>query len=298
MFVARPTAPPAVSEVVPPHAWFGVSALFHYLGPAFAVLLFARIEPAGVGLLRIAGAAIVFAAWRRPWRSAAGLNRSDRRLVVAMGVTLAAMNLCFYEAIARVPLGTVGAIEFLGPVALAASGLRTRRNGAALLLACLGALVLADIQLAGTPAGVAFAALNCLLFMLYVVVGHRFATAGGLGGIDRLALAMLVAAIAALPFGGPAAAPALADPVLLASGFGVAVCSSVIPYVADQMAMARLPRATFALLLSLLPAVATLIGAIVLAQWPGWRELLGIGLVMAGVVLHRPAPEAHDAAAP
>ena len=121
-----------LTERLPPHAFFLVSAVFHYLGPAFAVLLFARIEPLGVAWLRIATAALIFALWRRPWRYFARLPRADRYRIAALGLVLAAMNCCFYEAIARLPLATVGAIEFLGPIALAAWGMRNRaqRRGA------------------------------------------------------------------------------------------------------------------------------------------------------------------------
>src|ERR1700677_3038377 len=122
----------ALADRIPPHAFFLVSALFHYLGPSFAVLLFARIAPLGVAWLRIASAAVVFGLWRRPWRYARALSPADRCLVLALGIVLAAMNSCFYLAIARLPLGTVGAIEFLGPIGLAAAGMRTPRNLAAL----------------------------------------------------------------------------------------------------------------------------------------------------------------------
>src|SRR5438477_9883618 len=94
---------------IPPHAYFLVSAVFHYLGPAFAVLLFAHIAPLGVAWLRIASAAALFAIWRRPWRYLHACPATERRIVVALGLVLAAMNSVFYEAIARLPLGTVGA---------------------------------------------------------------------------------------------------------------------------------------------------------------------------------------------
>src|ERR1044072_9125862 len=113
---------------VPPHVFFFISAIFHYLGPAFAVLLFAHVAVLGVMWLRIATAAVVFAAWRRPWRVVACMPPVALRLLLALGVVLGLMTSCFYEAIARLPLGTVAAIEFVGPVVLAAAGLRTRRN--------------------------------------------------------------------------------------------------------------------------------------------------------------------------
>src|SRR5262245_39940709 len=158
---------------VPPHLFFVLSALFHYLGPAFAVLLFAHVAPLGVAWLRIASAALLFALWRRPRGYFLGLRPAERWTVVALGGALAAMNWCFYEAIARLPLGTVGAIEFLGPIGLAAVGLRTARNLTALLAAALGVYVLTDLRLEGTAAGYVFAFANCALFVLYVVLGHR-----------------------------------------------------------------------------------------------------------------------------
>src|SRR3954469_25166382 len=112
----------------PPHLFFVVSAIFHYLGPAFAVLLFTRVEVLGVAWLRIASAALVFALWRRPWRALGGLDADGRRLIAAWGAVLAVMNCCFYLAIDRLPLGTVAAIEFLPVIVLAALGARTPRN--------------------------------------------------------------------------------------------------------------------------------------------------------------------------
>src|ERR1700759_2123852 len=119
---------------VPPQAFFGVSAVFHYLGPSLAVLLFARLDVLGVAWLRVGSAAVVFALWRRPWRSVRPLGRGNRRALLAMGAVLAVMNTAFYLAVDRLPLSTVGAIEFLGTVILAATGARTPPNAAALVL--------------------------------------------------------------------------------------------------------------------------------------------------------------------
>ena len=272
---------------LPAEGFFVGSAVFHYLGPAFAVLLFARIEPLGVAWLRILTAAALFALWRRPWRAPGTLDAHGRRTVVAMGLVLAAMNPCFYVAIDRLPLGTVAAIEFLPVIALAALGARTRRNGLALLAASAGVYLLTDVRLGGDPLGVAFAFANSGLFALYIVLAHRLANARAIGGIDGLAGAMLVAALAALPIGAWDAAPAFVDPVALGAAVAVGVTSSVIPYVCDQLAMARMARATYALLVSLLPATATVIGLVVLAQVPAPVEAAGVGLVVCGVALRR-----------
>jgi inner membrane transporter RhtA len=276
----------------PPHAYFVVSAVFHYLGPAFAVLLFVRVDVLGVAWLRIASAALVFAAWRRPWRAYRALDRDGRRLLLAWGAVLALMNACFYLAISRLPLGTVAAIEFLPVIALAAVGARSPRNVIALMLAIAGAYLLTDVRLEGEPLGIALAFANAALFALYIVLADRVAKRPGLSGIDGLAGAMLVAAVLITPVGVVQAAPALLDPIALLAGIGVGLSSSVIPYVSDQLAMARLPRATYALMVALLPAVATVVGIVVLVQVPSWVEAGGVGLVIAGVALHRQRSEA------
>jgi inner membrane transporter RhtA len=275
------TATSRLSRSTPPEAYFVVSATFHYLGPAFAVLLFARVEVLGVAWLRIASAALIFAVWRRPWR----LARDP--LVIAWGVVLAVMNSCFYLAIDRLPLGTVAAIEFLPVIVLAALGARTPRNLAALALAVPGVYLLTDVALEGGALGVAFAFANAALFAAYIVVSHRAARSGSAPGIDLLAMAMLIAAVVATPIGAWAAVPALGDPVAIVAGIGVGVSSSVIPYVTDQLAMARMSRATYALMVALLPATATVIGIVVLAQLPSAVEVLGVALVIAGVAAHR-----------
>jgi inner membrane transporter RhtA len=276
---------------VPPEAFFICSAIFHYLGPAFAVLLFARVDVLGVAWLRIASAAAVFAFWKRPWRLVAQLGASDRRIVVALGFVLAIMNVCFYLAINRLPLGTVGTIEFLGPIALAAFGVRTMRNLAALLLACGGVFLLTSVRISGEPIGYIFAFANCALFVLYILLGHRIAANGGRSGVERLAMAMLIASVVITPIGFKDALEALLDPMLLLAGVGVGICSSVIPYICDQFAMARLSKATFAFMLSLLPATACLVGIVVLRQIPSISEVSGVGAVIAGVALKRSADD-------
>lgn len=284
---------PRVTEV-PPHLYFVASAIFHYLGPSFAVLLFARVQVLGVAWLRIASAAVIFAVWRRPWRTFAGLDRGERRLLLGWGAVLAVMNACFYEAIDRLPLSTVAAIEFLPVIGLAALGARSRRNIAALCLAVAGVYLLTDVRLTGALVGFLFAFANAALFALYIVLADRVAKRPRVSGIDGLGAAMLIAAVAITPIGGWQAARVFTDPIALLAGVGVGVCSSVIPYVTDQLAMARLPRATYATMIALLPALATVIGIIVLTQIPSWMEVAGIALVIGGVAVHR----ARDVARP
>lgn len=285
---------------LPASSFFGVSAIFHYLGPSFAVLLFVHLDVLAVAWLRIATAAAVFAVWRRPWRVFANASSKQRSALLSLGVVLAAMNTLFYLAVNRLPLSTVGAIEFLGVIILAATGARTPRNWCALVTALAGVLILADARFTLEPVGFAFAFANCVGFILYIALGHRIANTGtihaatggqrsDLSNIDQLGAAMVMAAIVAAPFGMVAAAPAFSHPTWLAWAIAVGVCSSVIPYVTDQLAMARLPRATFALMLSLLPAVATAVGLVILSQVPTWRDLAGISLVIGAIALHQPS---------
>jgi hypothetical protein len=126
---------------LPPSSFFLTSAVFHYLGPSLAVLLFDHVDVLGVAWLRIASAAVVFALWRRPWRVLRRATPDQRRVLVALGAVLAAMNSLFYLAVDRLPLATVGAVEFLGTIVLAAAGARTRRNLLALALAVGGVAV-------------------------------------------------------------------------------------------------------------------------------------------------------------
>jgi inner membrane transporter RhtA len=278
-----------LADRVPPHAFFMVSAVFHYLGPSFAVLLFAHVGVLGVAWLRIASAAAIFAVWRRPWRVAGDGDRAARRLVVALGITLALMNSAFYLAIDRLPLATVAAIEFVAAIVVALVGVRSFRNVAALIVAVAGVFLLIGFHWSGDRLGVLLAIANAALFGVYIVIGHAISRAGGASGIDRLGAAMLVAGIAVMPFGVAEVVPVLSRPELILAGIGVGVSSSVIPYVCDQLAMARLPRATFALLLTLLPATAAVVGAVVLAQVPTPAEIAGILLVATGVGVHKPA---------
>lgn len=282
---------------LPPSSFFGVSALFHYLGPSLAVLLFAHLAPLGVMWLRIATAAVVFALWRRPWRVIARLDRQGRYVLVGLAAVLAGMNSLFYLAVDRLPLATVGAIEFLGTVLLATFGARSWRNLAALAATVAGVGLLTALKLGTDPLGYLFAFGNCVGFVVYVMLGHRIANPRAsssdgapavTAGIDQLGASMGLAALLAAPIGLPFAIRAFYHPVWLLWGFAVGVCSSVIPYVTDQLAMARLPRATFALMLALLPACATVIGIVVLGQIPTIEELVGIALVIAGLMVHQP----------
>ncbi len=282
-----------IAHSAPPHAWFGVSAIFHYLGPSFAVLLFPAVGVLGVAWMRIASAAAIFAPWTKPWRTIKQADARTRFLLIGLGACLATMNTSFYLALDRLPMSLVAAMEFVGTIGVALYGLRTARNFTALALAALGVFLLIDVKWSTDPLGLCWAFLNGALFVGYIVLGHKISEGGASGGVERLGAAMAMAFFFIMPIGFVQAAEAFTMPVLVLAGIAVGACSSVIPYVCDQLAMSRLPRASFALMLALLPATATLIGVMVLAQIPSGQDMIGVLLVMSGVAIHKPtAPDA------
>lgn len=264
---------------------FVVGALSQYLGAAIGVFLFETTNPATVAWLRAAGAAAVLLAWRRPWR-----RRWTARMVVAataFGVVTLGMNVAFYEAIARIPLGTAVAIEFAGPVAVATAGSRRARDFLGVVLVAGGVYLLAGVEPDADWAGVGFALLAAALWAGYILLGKWVADAGD--GVDSLAIGLATASVIAAPLllGVQLAGDAsvFADPRTWLLGVGVGVLSSAIPYALDQRVLARIGRERFALLLALLPATAAVVGAVVLAQSPTVGEVAGIALVMLALVV-------------
>lgn len=250
----------------------------------------------GVAWVRVVTGAVVLCAWRRPWRDARLLRGGTAALVVAFGVALAAMNLTFYLALSRLPLGTAVAIEFIGPVLVAAVAARGPRNLAALALAAGGVAILSRVSLPGNPAGVGFAVAAGLLWAGYIVLAHRCARRGL--GTTGLAAAMAVGVVAIAPWAAPAAVESAGHGAALALAAAVGVLSSVLPYALDQVLLRRLSRGVYAVLLSLLPATATLMGLLLLGQVPRPVELVGIALVVAAVALRRHADGEPSAPAP
>ncbi|HVF79527.1 MAG TPA: EamA family transporter [Solirubrobacteraceae bacterium] len=276
-------APAAITDRVPPQALFVLGATSQYVGAALAVLLFASVPAAGVAWLRVVASAAVLVVWKRPWQTR--WSPAQLRLVTAFGLTLAFMNLTFYLAIDRLPLGTAVAIEFCGPIFVAALGSRTRRDVLALVLATAGVIALADVHLAGSPDGLALAVAAGVAWAGYVVLGHRIAADASIRPQEGLALGMAIGAVGFAPALVPSAVPAFVSPPLLAACLAVGVASSVVPYALEQIAMRRLPRARFALLLALLPATATVAGAVLLGQIPTPVEGAGIALVVIASAL-------------
>jgi inner membrane transporter RhtA len=264
-------------------------------GAALATTLFERVGPLGAVSLRLLTAAVVLGVAFRPRPTAA--ERSGLWVVGLFGLVLGGMNLSFYEALSRLPLGAAVTFEFVGPLAVALAGSRRALDvlwaGSALAgVGLLSAGALGGVHLLGAAFGLLAGGLWAAYILLSRETGRRFA--GGRG----LALAMACAAVAVVPAGVTVVGRRLWQPGILARGAVVGIASSVVPYSLELAALRRLRPGTFGVLLSLDPAVATLVGAVGLGQTPGWRTLLAVGLVVAasiGAATAAPHPESPEA---
>ncbi|MFD9115743.1 EamA family transporter [Streptomyces bottropensis] len=253
----------------------GISVQF---GGALAVTLMPRAGALGVVTLRLAVAALVMLVVCRP--RLRGHSRTDWSTVVVFGATMAAMNGLFYQSIARIPLGPAVTLEVLGPLVLSVLASRRAVNMVWAGLALCGVFLLGGGGDFGAldPLGVAFALAAGLMWALYIVfsarTGRRFPQA------DGLALAMVVAAVLFLPLGIVESGTRLIDPTTLALGAAVAVLSSVLPYTLELLALRRMPSSTFAVFMSLEPAIAATAGFLILDQALAATEALAIALVI------------------
>ena len=259
-------------------------------GGAFAKTLFDEVGPGGTVLLRVVFAAIILAAIWRP--ALAGRSAREWRLIVAYGFVLAAMNLSFYEALDRIPLGIAVTFEFVGPLGVAIAGSRRVLDLVWVVLAAAGILLLSNFGTADLDGlGVALALTAGGFWAAYILlaaqVGRR------LPGGQGLALAMAVGALMVAPFGLADAGGDLLSAEVLAVGLAVAILSSAIPYTLELEALRRLPEGVFGVLMSLEPAAAALAGFIVLGEDLAARELIAIALVVtasAGAARHARVP--------
>ncbi len=250
-------------------------------GSSLAATLFKQLTPGGTVFLRLASAAIILLAlWRPRLR---GRTRDELLLAGGFGLVLAGMNLSFYAALDRIPLGIAVAIEFVGPLAVAVAGSRRRLDLLWVVIAAAGILALTHGSAHGVDAlGVALALIAGCFWGAYIVLNARLGRA--FEGSTGLTLAMCVAAVVALPIGVSEAGSQLLNPGLLALGAAVGILSSVIPYSCEVEALRRISPPVFGVLMSLEPAVAALAGFLVLGQALGARALLGIALVVIASV--------------
>ena len=247
------------------------------------MLLFHSVAPSGLAWLRSLFAAILLCAWRRPWQTR--WSRSRILTAACFGVVLCLVNVSFYLAIARLPLGTAVAIEFIGPVAVAAIGSRRRKDFAGLLVLMSGVGLLSGVNVSGSAEGVAWALAAGVGWAGYIVLGHRLARAAELRPQDGLAAGLAVGAIVLAPFFAWRTGPVFTHSNLFLRAALVALASNVVPYSLEQFAMRRLTRPRFAVMLALLPATATLMGLVVLGQLPTGADATGIALVIGAIWL-------------
>jgi inner membrane transporter RhtA len=265
------------------------------VGSAVARTVFDVTGPAGITLLRLLLSGLLLTAVVRP--PARSWSRGQWRAAVLFGLTMGAMNLVFYLAIQQVPLGVAVTVEFIGPLTVA---LVQTRRGMDLLWVLLAGLGVALLGLKGDTtvplSGLGLALLAGMFWAGYILASARVGRV--LPGIDGLAIALLVAAALALPFGAAGAVRAVQDGHALAIGFAVALLSSVIPYGLELTALRSIPTRVFGVLMSLEPAAAALAGLLVLGQHLTSRQLVALVLVSlasVGVTLgsrgDRPAPQ-------
>jgi len=294
--VSRAVAAPRPHPLdrVPPATLVIAGATTVQVGAAFATTLFDELGPAGTVFLRLGFAALaLLALWRPRLR---GHTRRDLALAGAFGLSLAAMNFSFYEALDRIPLGVTVTIEMLGPLSVAVAGSRKLRDLAWIALAAIGVGLLSGGPRDLDPVGVVLALTAGTCWAGYILlsarVGRTFPGGGG------LALAMAVGALLMAPVGVAVAGTHLLRPELLAGGALVALLSSMIPYSLELEALRRMSTRVFGVLMSLEPALAALAGLIVISQGLGALEVVAIAFVMAacvGVTLDSRGPPRLDA---
>ncbi|MEW9531168.1 DMT family transporter [Microbispora sp. NPDC049125] len=279
----------AASDAVPPSGLVLLAIVSVQVGAGLAKNLFAQLPPSAVVFLRIATGAVILVAMARP--KVRGLSRRDLAVGVAFGLSLGLMNLSFYEALARLPIGIAVAIEFLGPLTLAVVSSRRRMDLLWVALAAAGVLLLAPWDQAGAAswAGIGFAALAGAFWAAYIVFSA--ATGARFPGASGLSFAMVVSTLAITPVGVAAGGSDLLRPEILLVGAGVGLLSSVIPYSLELEALRRMPKRVFGILMSLEPAVAALVGLFVLGEVLQAREWAAIGcVVIASIGATRSGP--------
>jgi inner membrane transporter RhtA len=265
---------------VPPTAQVLAGIVSVQIGAAMAKQLFATVGSTGTVALRLFfAAAILLVVWRPSLR----LSRRAWAVVISYGLVLGAMNLCFYLALARLPLGVTVTITFLGPLAVAIGGSRRWLDGLWALLAAGGVVLLAeggsgDVQLIGILLALAAAACWASYILLSVALGRHTTDGGG------LAIGMALATVVVAPIGIADAGTGLLEPGVLVVGFAVALLSSVIPYSLELEALRRMPPKVFGVLMSLEPAVAALVGLVVLDEILGVTQWLAVLMVVAASV--------------
>lgn len=265
-----------------PEALFMIAGISQYTGAVVAVNLFEEVRPATVAWFRVMSAAVVLMAVS--WREVRSRwTKSQLVSAITFGIATAAMNLLFYLALDRLPLGKSVVIEFIGPIAVAAAFTRSARNSAALALAATGVITLSGVELGGEPWGIVFILSASAMWAVYIILGRRVAQLDR--GMAGLGVGLAVGSLVVLPFGISGSGEVFGSGRLLLMCVVVGALSSAIGYGIDQVVMRRIPVRRFAVLLALLPVSALLLGFLALGQRPSVLDLFGAALVIGGVLL-------------
>ena len=271
-----------IFDAAPPELFFILSAVAQYTGAIVAVRLFDDISPATVAWLRVLSAAFILLAFSAR-SSHARWSRRDLYWVAAFGASTALMNMFFYLAIDRLPLGKGVTIEFIGPITVAALRTRSARNTVALLCAAVGVVVLGGVELGNEPLGLVFILLASVMWAGYIVMGSRVALADR--GVSGLGLGLLFGGILITPFAAGDAVPAFSSGKILFGCILVGLLSNAIGYGIDQSTLRRIPIRRFSVMLALLPVCAAIFGFAFLDQSPSLLDLVGMTFVLVGVAV-------------
>lgn len=271
-----------------------LSAVAQYAGATIAVLLFDEVAPRTVAWLRVVGAAVALLAVGGRWW--ARWTRRQLGAAAVFGIATALMNLFFYLAISRTDLGKSVAIEFIGPVAVAAAMTRSRRNAAALALAAIGVVTLGGVEVSGNTPGLLWLLAASAMWAAYILIGSRVAQQRS--GLSGLGVGLAIGAVVLTPVGVPGSGPVWVAPGLLGACLVVGVFSNAIGYSIDQHVLRRIPVRRFSVLLAMLPVTAVAVGWIALDQRPSGLDLAGIAMVLTGVILQEREELAAELAAP
>ena len=286
--MSKPTPGSASARIgaLPPELFFICSATAQYIGAVIAFNLFDRLAPASVAWLRVISAALILLVFSARRLRAQGKWTKDELVAAAsFGIAVALMNLTFYLAIDRLDLGKGVAIEFIGPICVAALQTKSRRNAGALGLATLGVLILSGFELGNEPLGLLFIFLASACWAAYIVVGSRVAQLNR--GVSGLGVGLAIGAVVIAPFGAPQSGPAWGSPSILVLCLLVGLFSNALGYGIEQSIMRKIPVRRFSVLLALLPVTAVVFGFLFLDQTPTFVDMIGIALVLTGVVVQQ-----------
>jgi len=273
-------------SALPPEIFFICSATAQYIGAVIAFNLFDQLAPASVAWLRVIGAALILLIFSaRRLRSHGAWTKAELVSAASFGIAVAFMNLTFYLAIDRLDLGKGVAIEFIGPICVAAWQTKSRRNAGALGLATLGVVILSGFELGNEPLGLLFIFLASACWAAYIVIGSRVAQLNR--GVSGLGVGLAIGALVIAPFGAPQSGPAWSSPSILGLCLLVGLFSNALGYGIEQSIMRKIPVRRFSVLLALLPVTAVIFGFLFLNQTPTLTDLLGIAFVLTGVVVQQ-----------